>query len=107
MASSVSAIAGGDAEPDRAKPKVSIARADKGRYEARASFDADDDVRVEVGLRLVGRSIEGRRRLLDTASVAEDFGPGRVGVDLPLGGVARAASARCAANSVPRSPRPR
>ncbi len=60
-------------------------------------MQADEDARVEIGLRLLGRTIEGKRELVDSATLTEDVEAGSVRLALELGGVARSCFgyARC------------
>ena len=76
------ASSGGFAVAQGEKPpldtSLSLAKAGKGALEARVAYDADTATRAEVGFRLVGRTITGKREVVDTRSVSRDSDAGRV-----------------------------
>lgn len=70
----------GDGAGGEAKPRVSLEKSGKRAHVARVAFDAAGETRTVIGFRLVGRAIDGRRRVVDTASRSRDSEAGRVRV---------------------------
>ena len=63
---------------------LDISHPQKNVHEASLAVDVDAESRVRVSMRLVGRTIEGKRKTIDTAVAEEDVAPGRATVTVEL-----------------------
>ena len=79
------------------KPRVTVEKSGKRAHVARVAYEAETQTRAEVGFRLVGRTIEGRRRVVETAAETQDSEAGRVRFEVPFRGARNACFAfvRC------------
>jgi N-acetylmuramoyl-L-alanine amidase len=68
------------------KPKVTLEKSGKRAHVARVAYEAETETRAEVGFRVVGRTIDGRRRIVDTAAETQDSDAGRVRFEVPFRG---------------------
>jgi beta-N-acetylhexosaminidase len=78
----IALAAGGGAD----RGELEIKHPQKGLHEATLAVDVAADSRVRVSLRLVGRTIEGKRRIVDTAVAEENVPQGRATVTAALRG---------------------
>jgi N-acetylmuramoyl-L-alanine amidase len=69
--------------PDQ-KPRITLDKSGKRAHVARVAYEAETQTRAEVGFRLVGRTIDGRRRVVDTTAETQDSEAGRVRFEVPF-----------------------
>jgi hypothetical protein len=66
--------------------RLEISHPQKNLHEARLAVDVANESRVRISMRLIGRTIDGKRKTVDTAVAEEDVPPGRATVSVELHG---------------------
>ena len=86
IASSGGFFASATEKPPVDAPRVAIAKDGKRVHVARVAYEADSATRAEIGFRLVGRTIAGKREVVDTRSASRDAEAGRVRLEIRFDG---------------------